>query len=399
MATTSKLKGRLVALLLLAVVLALPVIRVFQLRDGRESGAPPMPPKTTNTKPPTGQNPGHTKPPAQPGILESATPAEVASFGPEEGKKRLEEFHAAGTSLEQKRAILTDLLAMTADLDELLKAVADMPEDERPDWYAQVAGRCAKEQTAQYFKILDGMPPGGSRDEVIRAGMDSLDFPNLQRMMDQIRKQGSDEEIASMAKNFQALENPALKSADLLGYARKLPAPTEEEAEGNLPGDPATLRDSIAYGAGVLDAGSGSKSDLNRVRSDFGEDTAQHYIAGLGTALLDDPAEPEKFTGFLAATKMNEETRQYLVDEFADRALQGGAAQAVALGGKLPAADANTFYEELGIQLASRDPKEAARVLGSLPSGRARQVMAARLAQELESRGMSEEAARWRKER
>jgi hypothetical protein len=400
MAMTTKLKGRLVALLLLAVVLALPVIRFLQLRDGREDGAPP--PTTTGTKPPTGPRPPRPEATPQPGLPEGVTASETfpdPEHLREEGKRRLEELKAAGEDVERKRQILQELVSLPVDLDQLLEAVEGMPEDERAAFYVQLAGRCATEQTAKYFSILDGMPPGPDRNEVIRAGMDALDFPNLQRMMDQVRKQGDPEEITRMAQNFQLLENPALKSADLLGYARKLPPPTEEEEEGSMPGEPTTLRDSIAYGAGVLDAGSGGKTDLNRLRSDFGEETAQHYIEGMGTALMDNTAEPERFTGFLAATTMTAETRQHLVGEFADRALQGGTAEAVALGGKLSAADADTYYAELGRQLAGRDTKEAARVLGGLPAGRARQVMAAQLSRELEAQGMTGEAARWRQEK
>lgn len=402
MAMTTKLKGRLVALLLLAVVLALPVIHVFQLRDGREAGAPPPPGTTT---PPPGQRPPRTKPAAQPGLPEQVTPSgDLADpeFLKEEGKRRLAELKAAGDDVDRKREILQELVTLPVDLDELLKAVEGMPEDERAQWYVQLAGRCAKEQTGKYFQILDGMPPGVDRNVVIEAGMGALDFPNLKRMMDEVRKQGDEEEIASMAQSFQHLENPALKSADLLGYARKLPPLSEGEEEGTLPtlpGVPGSLRDSIAYGAGVLDANSGGKADLQRMRRDFGEEAAEHYVEGLGTALAENTEDPGKFTGFLSSTTMEDETRGYLLGKFATNALQDGTTEAVNLGGKLSAADADTYYAELGRQLAERDSREAARVLGSLPAGRARQLMAAQLAQRLEDEGLSEEAARWRRER
>lgn len=392
MAMTTKLKGRLVALLLLAVVLALPVLRLVQRRAEREENAPPPPPVTKASPSPTGKPP-RSKPsskavPEEIPVPEAVPSEEALAALRESARERLQEFRAADTSTERKRELMEALVSAPVALDELWNAIGSLPEGERSDWYARLADRSAKEQPAKFFQTLDELSPGSQRSEVIQAGVASLDSANLQRMMDQVRKQGDEEEIAGLAQNFLTVENSALKSAELLDYARKL-RPAEDEEE-SLPGAPAGLRDSLAYGAGMLDASTGGKTDLNRLRRDFGDEAAERYAEGLGTALMENTEEPEKFTGFLAESNLSVETRLYLVNGFASHALQGGTTEALALGGKLAANDADTYYQELGRQLAERDSAEAARVVGKLPAGRAREVMAAQLAKHLESQGEGE---------
>lgn len=396
---TTKLKGRLVALLLLAVVLALPVLRMVQRRAASEDDVP-RPPSTTgtkspNTKPPKPNSSGKTAPEqlAVPGV--PTTSEEWLAFQKKNAQDRMAEFRNADANSERKRELMGELIAMPVELDELWSAIGTLPEGERSEWFAQLADRCAKEAPEKFFQILDDMAPGANRSSVIQSGVGTLDFPNLQRMMDQVRKQGDEEEIGALAQNFHYVENPALKSADLLGYARKVQA-SEEEEEGSTPGSPVGLRGSLAYGAGMLDANSGEKTDLVRLRRDLGDEAADHYAEGLGAALIENTAEPEKFTGFLAGNTLKEETRHYLVQSFAANSLQSGTTEAVALGGKLPAADADTYYQEVGRQLAERDSAEAARVLDRMPAGRPRQVMAAELAKHFESKGNAEEAERWR---
>lgn len=400
MAMTTKLKGRLVALLLLAVVLALPVLRMVQRQAASEDAVPPP----TVTKSPTtpGTKPPKPKPSGKPAPEQLAVPEDPATsekwlaVQKKSAEERMAEFRNGGTSTERKRELMGELISMPVGLDELWNAIGTLPEGERAEWFAQLADRCAKEAPEKYFEILDDMSPGEKRSSVIQSGVSTLDFPNLQRMMDQVRKQGDEEEIDALAQNFHYVENPALKSADLLGYARNVKAGDDDEEE-STPGAPVGLRASLAYGAGMLDANSGEKTDLARLRRDLGDEAADHYAEGLGTALIANTAEPEKFTGFLAGATLGEETRHYLVQSFAASSLQSGTTEAVALGGKLSTADADAYYQEVGRQLAERDSAEAARVLGRMPAGRARQVMAAQLAEHFESQGNSDEAERWRK--
>ena len=95
---------------------------------------------------------------------------------------------------------------------------------------------------------------------------------------------------------------------------------------------------------------------------------------------------PESFLSVMAGSTMGAETRRALLNQFAGTALNRSTSEALAWGSKLPAADAGIYFEVLGRMLAGRDSAEARKVVDGMPAGKARELMAAQLAEYLEKK-------------
>jgi hypothetical protein len=313
-----------------------------------------------------------------PGVR-TASKKEVEKLIRGNNRKKIEEFKSAGISSARKREILSELLGSPGDLDELWALIDGLPDGDKSMWFAKLAGRCATESPDKFFEIFDKLPPGANRMLVTQAGLGALDFPDLERLIETIRTSGSSEEIEDLAQSLRFVENPKLRSTDLLGYLPKL-----KEGE---------LRDSIAYGAGVLDAAESTNYDLAQLRTDIGNDAADRYTEGLLSNLISD--DPDRFVSLINGANIGRETRAGLIQGFASQIISEGGSVALEFGKKLTEKDTDAYYSELGRVLSTRDVIDFATVLNQMPDGRSKDLMTVQLVKYLSSKGDKEAAKQW----
>ncbi|WP_035612404.1 hypothetical protein [Haloferula sp. BvORR071] len=252
----------------------------------------------------------------------------------------------------------------------LLELIGELPEGERSAVYAQYAQYFAAREPAKYFEMLAKLGPGDRRQDAVRDGLPELDSPNLKKLFAIVQAWGSQEEIEDLAQCFHSLDEAKFSAVDLLACAKDLPSGNEAERYD--------LRGSLTFGAGELDAHAGVYRDPGILRADFGEAAADRYLEANLTELLGTGDEgPEAFLGMMARGKIGAETRRGLWNQMASIALNRSNGEALAWGWKLPEADAGTYFEMLGRGLARQDIDQAAKVVAEMPTGKAREAMAA----------------------
>ena len=345
-------KGRLLALVLLAIVAALPLLWLVQQKAVREDAA----------------------------SRRNSTELVIQELR-KSAHWTVEELRATKDTV-RKQELLRELSSApeaVVDSETLWALIGELPEGERSMAYLQSSERFAAADPARYLEILGTMGPGYNRQAVVRNGTQALDFPNLKKLIATVQATGSQEDIEDLAQRFHDLEEPKFTSADLLAYAKTL-----EPGDSGPSGQEYELRGSLVFGAGKLDANAGVRRDFDSLRAEFGAATADRYIQANLTAMLDEgDGGPESFLSVMAGNTMGPETRRALLNEFAGTALNRSTSEALAWGSKLPEADAGIYFEVLGQMLAGRDSAEARKVVEGMPAGKARELMAAQLAEYL----------------
>jgi hypothetical protein len=297
--------------------------------------------------------------------------------------ERIAELRAGGVSAARKQELLSLIVGSAgADPGEVMAFIEELPEGERSEWFAELAGSCAAQAPDLFFAILGKLPPGSNRLKAARDGVLNLDPQNLTKLVEFIHVGGDKEEIEDLAQSFRFLENDKLKSADLVSMM------------GGVKG--AELRNSIAYGAGKLDAVAGTPQNLDAIRSSLGSEGASEYFEGLLTKMGE--TNPEALPQLLTNAPMGKEARYRVLNNLVAQMLPRGGIQAAALGKGFSGADSDTYYSELGRILMMRDSMEASLAADQAPEGKPRDLMAAEVVKYLYSKGLGEslEAKQWK---